>query len=153
MSNLLIMLPAGHAVEHRGVGRHSSRCHCFQRAVDYVKAAPRLLALYCPPLRRKPVGTDRFIKISAGYPIASCGEESGPVRDLGQGGSPSRNAPQLAMGYFTVCSPLLVAQATSLRPKGGAPDNRDEKAIPLDPGNSHPTPDESGEHPLFAIAQ
>ena len=44
---------------------------------------------------------DIFIKLSAEYPPACWGDESGLVRNLGWGGSPSRNAPQLAVGYFT----------------------------------------------------
>jgi len=42
-----------------------------------------------------------FIKVSAEYPPASWRDESGLVRNLVRGGSPSRNAPQLAVGYFT----------------------------------------------------
>ena len=42
-----------------------------------------------------------FIKVSAEYPPACWRDESGLVRNLVRGGSPSRNAPQLAVGYFT----------------------------------------------------
>ena len=42
-----------------------------------------------------------FHCLSAGYPPACWGEESGPVRNIVRGVSLSRNAPQLAVGYFT----------------------------------------------------
>ena len=56
-----------------------------------------------------------FIKTSTGYPPACWGEESGLVRTLGWG-SLSRNAPQLAVGFFTICGIVLlrVVKATSL---------------------------------------
>ena len=47
-----------------------------------------------------------LIKVSAEYPSACWRDESGLVRNLGWGGSPSRNAPQLAVGCFT-CYPAL----------------------------------------------
>jgi len=42
-----------------------------------------------------------FIKITAEYPSACWGDESGLVRIPEWGGSFSRNAPQLAVGQFT----------------------------------------------------
>ena len=40
----------------------------------------------------------RFIKVTAEYPSACWGDESGPARNPEWGGSLSRNAPQLAVG-------------------------------------------------------
>ena len=53
--------------------------------------------VFAPKYRRKV-----FYKISAEYPSACWGDESGLVRNLEWGGSLSRNAPQLAVGQFTV---------------------------------------------------
>ena len=48
-----------------------------------------------------------FIKVSAEYPPACWGDESGPVRNPVWGGSLPRNAPQLAVGFFTNLTPFI----------------------------------------------
>ncbi len=58
---------------------------------------------------------ERFHKDLRWIPLSLLGEESGPVRDLGQGGSLFRNAPQLAVGSFIALLAVSLQEPTAAR--------------------------------------